>query len=77
MAKGRRKIFSDFFRRDLWETDTASLNGYKSFLVKALRLFNVALRDFSEGQLNLRAMGLVYNNPSFNCSPAGDQLLGS
>ncbi len=60
MAKSRWKNFSDFFRRDLWEADTASLHGYKSLVIKALRLLDIAMRDFSEGQLNLRAMGLVY-----------------
>ncbi len=49
-----------FLKHDLWEIDPDSLNKYNSFLVKTLRLLNVALREFTEGQLTLRAMSLVY-----------------
>ncbi len=49
-----------FFKRDLWEIDIGSLNKYKLFIVKTLRLLNVALRELTEGQLTLRAMSLVY-----------------
>ncbi len=49
-----------FFRRDLWEIDLGGLNKYKSFVIKTLRLLNVAIREFTEGQLTLRAMSLVY-----------------
>ncbi|GBE06257.1 hypothetical protein BMS3Abin10_01902 [bacterium BMS3Abin10] len=50
----------NFFISSLWEIDTNSLGRYKAFLVKTLRLLYVAAREFTEGQLNLRAMGLVY-----------------
>jgi membrane protein len=49
-----------FLRHDLWEIDLGSLNKYKLFLIKTLRLINVAIRELTEGQLTLRAMSLVY-----------------
>jgi membrane protein len=55
----KRKFF-EFFSRDLWEIELTSLNRYKSFVVKSLRLLNVAVNEFREGQLTLRAMSLVY-----------------
>ncbi len=59
MTDAGKKI-SDFFRRNVWEIDILSLGRYKSFVVKSLRLLNVAVSEFSEGQLTLRAMSLVY-----------------
>lgn len=56
----RRRI-TDFFTKELWEIDASSLNKYKAFAVKALRLLNVAFHEFTEGQLTLRAMSLVYS----------------
>jgi membrane protein len=55
-----RKKITDFFSRGLWEIDTGALGRYRSFFVKSLRLCNVALQEFKEGQLTLRAMSLVY-----------------
>ena len=55
-----RKKLIHFFKRELWEIDLGSLNSSKSFIVKTLRLINVALRELTEGQLTLRAMSLVY-----------------
>ncbi len=55
-----RKKLLDFFSKELWEIDTSSLNKFKSFLIKSLRLLNVAIREFTQGQLTLRAMSLVY-----------------
>ncbi|MBI5739321.1 MAG: YihY family inner membrane protein [Nitrospirae bacterium] len=55
-----KKKLTDFFSRGLWEMDTGALGKFKSFLVKSLRLCSVALKEFTEGQLTLRAMGLVY-----------------
>lgn len=60
MAINNRKKLFNFVTRDLWEVDIDSLNRFKSFVVKALRLCNVALREFTEGDLTLRAMSLVY-----------------
>jgi membrane protein len=50
----------DFFTRGLWEIDLRSLNRFKSSVIKFLRLANVIIEEFSEGQLTLRAMSLVY-----------------
>jgi membrane protein len=50
----------DFFARELWGVDLAQISRRKAFAVKTLRLIYVAVRDFSEGQINLRAMSLVY-----------------
>ena len=54
------KRVNDFFRRELWELDTSTLSSFRSIVIKTLRLINVALRQFTEGQLTLRAMSLVY-----------------
>ncbi len=59
MAEVNKKI-NTFFKKDLWEIDTASLNKYRSFIVKSLRMLNIAAHQFVEEQLTLRAMGLVY-----------------
>lgn len=55
-----KKKITDFFVRELWDVDLGSLNGFKSFIIRTLRLLNVAFREFTEGQLTLRAMSLVY-----------------
>jgi len=59
MAEVKKKI-NTFFRKDLWEIETASLNTYRSFIVKSLRMLNIAAHQFVEEQLTLRAMSLVY-----------------
>jgi membrane protein len=51
---------NDFFVRKLWGTDISSFGRVRTFVIKLLRLLYVALREFSEGQVNLRAMSLVY-----------------
>ncbi len=59
MANGIRKI-NDFLNRQIWEIDTSPLNRFKAFIIKTIRLIYVAVREFAEGQLTLRAMSLVY-----------------
>jgi membrane protein len=59
IADARKKITS-FFARRVWEIDTGSLTRFKSFLIKTLRLLYVAIEEFIEGNLTLRAMSLVY-----------------
>lgn len=59
MATIGEKIDS-FFMQKLWKTDTASVSKAKSFKIKALRLIYVIIKGFSEEQLILRAMSLVY-----------------
>ncbi len=54
------KRVNDYLVRGLWSVDVNSLGRVRAFLVKTLRLLYVAVQDFTEGQLTLRAMGLVY-----------------
>ena len=49
-----------FFVRGLWDVDITAISRYKAFIVKFLRLLYVAAREFTEGHITLRAMGLVY-----------------
>jgi len=55
-----KKKITDFFVRELWDIDLGASSGFKSFIIRTLRLLNVAIREFTEGQLTLRAMSLVY-----------------
>lgn len=59
MATVGEKIDS-FFIRKLWKTDEASVSKARSFEIKAVRLIYVIIKGFSEEQLILRAMSLVY-----------------
>jgi len=59
MASIGEKIDS-FFIKKLWKTDEASVSKANSFEIKALRLIYVIIKGFSEEQLILRAMSLVY-----------------
>lgn len=59
MAGISEKI-DDFFIKKLWKTNAASVSRVKSLELKALRLIYVILKGFSEEQLILRAMSLVY-----------------
>jgi membrane protein len=44
----------------IWRTPAASLQRGQLWLVRFMRLAIVLVRDLAQGQLNLRAMGLVY-----------------
>lgn len=48
-----------FLRRDLWIPDSTALKGWAAFYIKPLRLVVVAVSDFRDGALSLRATGLV------------------
>ena len=48
-----------FFRRDLWLQDSATLQGLAAFYIKPLRLIVVAISDFRDGVLSIRATSLV------------------
>ena len=48
-----------FFRRDLWIQDSATLQGLSAFYIKPLRLTVVAISDFRDGVLSIRATSLV------------------
>ena len=54
------KRIDRFFVEDLWSLDLRSSGRLKGFLIRLLRLLYVGFKEFSEGQLNLRAMSLVY-----------------
>ena len=49
-----------YFVSGLWDVDLNSLSRYRVFIIKFLRLLYVAVREFTEGHITLRAMGLVY-----------------
>jgi len=48
-----------FFRRDLWLQDSATLQGVAALYIKPLRLIVVAISDFQDGVLSIRATSLV------------------
>ncbi len=50
----------EFFASELWGVDLTKVSKRRALAIKTLRLLYVAGRDFSEGQINLRAMSLVY-----------------
>lgn len=50
----------NFFVRGLWSVDLDSLDRYRAFIIKFLRLLYVVVREFIEGHITLRAMSLVY-----------------
>ncbi len=55
----KNKLEADL-RKRLWEGDLSSMVWWKVWIIKVLRMFYVVIRDLLEGQLNLRAMSLVY-----------------
>ncbi len=48
-----------FLRRDLWLPDLGALHGWASFYIRTLRLVVVAISDFRDGALSIRATSLV------------------
>ncbi len=60
MIADTRKKLAGFLTKKVWEIDTGPLGSFKTFVVKLIRLLYVAIREFAEGQLTLRAMSLVY-----------------
>ncbi|UCF87528.1 MAG: YihY/virulence factor BrkB family protein [Nitrospiraceae bacterium] len=66
MYKGKKLMVNikekieDYFVRGIWSVDIHTLNSFRAFVIKTLRLLYVAVREFSEGHLTLRAMSLVY-----------------
>jgi len=59
MASISQKIDA-FFIKKLWKKDSGSAGKAKTIEVRAFRLLYIILKGFSEEQLNLRAMSLVY-----------------
>ncbi len=50
----------EFLLNELWRADVDSLGWLQRYSYKVLRLLFVLIREFANGQLNLRAMSLVY-----------------
>jgi membrane protein len=50
----------EFLLNELWRADVESLSWPQRYSYKLLRLLFVLIREFANGQLNLRAMSLVY-----------------
>jgi membrane protein len=50
----------EFLLNQLWRADVESLHWLQRYSYKVLRLLFVLIREFANGQLNLRAMSLVY-----------------
>jgi membrane protein len=50
----------EFLLNELWRADVESLAWLQRYSYKLLRLLFVLIREFASGQLNLRAMSLVY-----------------
>ncbi len=50
----------DFLFGELWRTDVGALSGVRTLFYRTLRLLFVLVRELASGQLNLRAMSLVY-----------------
>jgi len=48
-----------FLRADIWSPDLVSLRGWHSLYVKTFRFFIVAIADFRDGVLSIRATSLV------------------
>ncbi len=54
------KRSKNFLLKELWRKDLAGLSWPRRYGYRLLRLLFVMVREFSSGQLNLRAMSLVY-----------------
>jgi membrane protein len=54
------KKIDQFFLQDLWNIDLKKRNRLTGILINLLRLLYLTFREFIKGELNLRAMSLVY-----------------
>jgi len=54
------KALQDQLTSYIWDTPTDTMPKAKQFAITSLRIGHLLIRDLSEGQLNMRAMGLVY-----------------
>lgn len=59
MAELIKKV-NEFLTKDLWHLDTGSLNKFRAWLVYLLKLIYATVKGFTENELTLRAMSLVY-----------------
>jgi membrane protein len=56
------KHFKDTFAREIWHQDVHKMSRSRRIIVFWVRMFNVLGQDISHGDLNLRAMSLVYTS---------------
>jgi len=49
-----------FLRAAIWDGQTEAMPGWKAAVIRPVRLVLVLVRDLTDGQVTLRAMGLVY-----------------
>ena len=59
MAELIKKV-NDFLTKDLWHLDTESLNRFRTWLVYLVKLIYATVREFTDNELTLRTMSLVY-----------------
>ena len=59
MAELIKKV-SNFLTKDIWHLDTSGLNRTRASLVYLVKLIYATVRGYTENELALRAMGLVY-----------------
>ncbi len=60
MAELIKKV-TNFLTKDIWHLDTSTLNRPSAALVYILKLFYATGRGYTENELGLRSMGLVYS----------------
>jgi membrane protein len=62
MEKGKFNIgqLKKAIERTIWDVETRSLPWWKRWPIRVLRVVYVVVRDFTDGQLTLQAMSLVY-----------------
>lgn len=56
----RFALLLDRFNAVVWDADLRSVRGPRRIFIRGLRMLYVVVRDFVGGELNLRAMSLVY-----------------
>ena len=59
MAELIKKVHA-FLTRDLWHLNTEHLNRHRTWMVYLLKLIYATVKGFTENELTLRAMSLVY-----------------
>ena len=59
MAELIKKV-SNFLTKEIWHLDTSGLNRTRASLVYLVKLIYATVRGYTENELALRAMGLVY-----------------
>jgi len=59
MAELIKKV-NDFLTKDIWHLDTGPLNRFRTWLVYLIKLIYATFKEFTDNELTLRAMSLVY-----------------